>query len=394
MVWARMNSATHYQQWVAYRSSTLQLNLHHEGRQRTSECPLAAGCRRQKETTAHILWECIRAVAAWTKLLAQWTQQRFAADTEADRRKAALPYIATRKAPPPPPGFVRGVHEQYGFLGDTHMPAMERIWFVLTSSIMASLWRAHNESVHEHVAISPTEVAERAWAAAVRQVRAVCDQRVRQRETREEGIALWQSINIIENAELTHTQYEWKTTRMYFDGGARGNPGPSGSAWAIVQPNDTGNWELDACGYKYQGELQTNNYSEYEALREGLATAWRRTDSPCTHLQVRGDSNMIIRQMTGRATIAATGLTESAQRAKAICREFGWVSWQHVRREKNKMADYLANVAMDGKSRHTMETDEQGPDQARRERVRELMSNDVADDGGGWEPSTLLQAFQ
>lgn len=149
-------------------------------------------------------------------------------------------------------------------------------------------------------------------------------------------------------------------------------------------------WQLDSCGYKYQGAMQTNNHSEFEALREGMVVAWTRTNNEQTHLHIYGDSNIIIKHMTGRADITAARLATSAARAKELSRAFGWVTWTHVRREKNKMAEYLANVAMDGKGNHTMTANESGPDQTRWANVEQLMSNDTDGGGGGWEPSTLL----
>lgn len=135
----------------------------------------------------------------------------------------------------------------------------------------------------------------------------MCEQRVRDRETREVGIAMWQCLAVLEN-DAPQTQHdEWATVRLHFDGGARGNPGPSGSGWALLKQDRRGNWDIDACGHKYQGEKQTNNFSEYEALREGMALAWRRNVSAATHLQVRGDSNMTVKQMTGRAAVKTLG---------------------------------------------------------------------------------------
>lgn len=73
---------------------------------------------------------------------------------------------------------------------------------------------------------------------------------------------------------------------------------------------------------------------------------------------------------------------------RELSREFGWVSWGHVRREKNRMADYLANVAMDSKGQNTITADDRGPRTTRRTRVEELMHNDTKNEGDGWEPSS------
>lgn len=59
--WKNQRGLTPYQTWVNYRATTLQLNLHHAGRTKTSRCPLDAGCGEQKETPEHIMWSCERA---------------------------------------------------------------------------------------------------------------------------------------------------------------------------------------------------------------------------------------------------------------------------------------------------------------------------------------------
>lgn len=231
----------------------------------TSECPLDAGWRRRNETTAHILWECNKAIVAWGKLLGRWAQAKLTSTSEQTRLAAAQPSIASRQAPPPAPGLVRDIDEQYGFTVDAHADALAQIWLTFTTSITTTLRQERNDMEHKGIAIRQAEVAERAWAAGTRQARPVSEQRVRARETREVGIAMWRCTNILENREPQLQHEGWSTVHLHFDGGARGNLGPSGSGWVLLNQRAEGTWDLDACGYKYQGDNQTNNFSEYEA---------------------------------------------------------------------------------------------------------------------------------
>lgn len=70
-----------------------------------------------------------------------------------------------------------------------------------------------------------------------------------------------------------------------------------------------------------------------------------------THLEVHGDSNMIIDARNGYASIiTAPHLKEIQNTVNQIVANLAWTSWNHVKREWNKMADFMANVAMDTQS--------------------------------------------
>lgn len=298
-------------------------------------------------------------------------------------------------APAASPAFVAAIQDLFGFVTEAHASATRQIWFILTTVAMTTIWQTRNETVHRGAKLTPAEVAELAWSAGIRQGRALGEHRTRHRETHAAGIALWQCVHVLEHAAVNTTRREWKQARLHFDGGARGNPGPSGRGWVLLKSrNGRHQWTLDSCGYKYQGPMQTNNYGEFEALREGLALAWRRTDNTATHLHIRGDSNMIIHQMQDRATIHSAGLRPTAQQAHILSRQFGWITWLHVRRERNKMADLLANTAMDSKSAHTMEDTLTEHGAATRQKVEAHLSNDTEDrEEEGRDKGTLLYAF-
>jgi len=129
---------------------------------------------------------------------------------------------------------------------------------------------------------------------------------------------------------------------LHTDGGSRGNPGPAGSGFVL---RDTSGATLCASGH-FLGDA-TNNRAEYDGLVRGLRSARAHG---CVRLDVRMDSELIVRQMTGRYRVKNEGLKEPYARATALVREFDNVRFAHIPREENAEADRLANEAMDART--------------------------------------------
>jgi ribonuclease HI len=123
------------------------------------------------------------------------------------------------------------------------------------------------------------------------------------------------------------------------DGGARGNPGPAGAGFVI---EDAGGAVVRSGG-RFLG-VATNNVAEYEALVWGLRTA---LDHGVERIEVRADSELVVRQVNGRYKVKNAGLVPLHRTVCELLKRFA--SWRvvHVRREENAAADELANVAMD-----------------------------------------------
>ena len=127
--------------------------------------------------------------------------------------------------------------------------------------------------------------------------------------------------------------------RVYSDGAARGNPGPSGAGAVLVGP--TGQ-VVERLG-KYLG-IQTNNYAEYMALLLGLRRA-REMGVP--EVEVFADSELMIRQLGGRYQVKSPSLRPLYEEALKLLNEFGRVKLVHVPREMNTAADEMSNRAID-----------------------------------------------
>jgi broad specificity phosphatase PhoE/ribonuclease HI len=124
------------------------------------------------------------------------------------------------------------------------------------------------------------------------------------------------------------------------DGGSRGNPGPAGYG-AVVREAATGEVLLER--YAALGTT-TNNVAEYTGLIAGLEAA---LELNATHVDVRMDSKLVVEQMSGRWQIKNPGLRPLAAEAATLVGRFASVTFDWIPRERNKLADALANRAMD-----------------------------------------------
>lgn len=125
----------------------------------------------------------------------------------------------------------------------------------------------------------------------------------------------------------------------HVDGGARGNPGPAG--YGVVIEDATGHRVAELS--QYLGH-RTNNYAEYMGLLAALQYA---LEHGYRALEVVSDSELLVRQINGQYKVRHPALLELYQQAKALTRKLEWFKIRHVRREKNRDADKLANQAMD-----------------------------------------------
>lgn len=131
---------------------------------------------------------------------------------------------------------------------------------------------------------------------------------------------------------------------LYFDGGSRGNgrKNPNARAgYGYVVYDSIGGRVAD--GWDYVG-AKTNNYAEYSGLINGMR---RAISLGITALTVRGDSNMVIKQMTGEFGANNPDMKILNAIAKELSVNFIEIKYEHVYRENNKEADRLSNVAMD-----------------------------------------------
>jgi ribonuclease HI len=129
---------------------------------------------------------------------------------------------------------------------------------------------------------------------------------------------------------------------LWTDGGARGNPGPAAFAYVLEAEDGT---VLDARGEAIG--VATNNVAEYSALVAGLQ---RAEAAGVTELEVRSDSELMVKQMRGEYRVKNRDLQTLFLDASRVARAVGVVTYMHVRREHNELADRLVNEALDAAS--------------------------------------------
>jgi len=133
--------------------------------------------------------------------------------------------------------------------------------------------------------------------------------------------------------------------KLFTDGGSRGNPGPSATG-VILQDMD-GNVVTNTG--KYLG-ITTNNQAEYQAVLQGLELAKERG---VRIVHVYMDSLLVVNQMVGIFKIKNRDLWPIHQAVKNMLAQFEKVSFTHIPREMNKLADTEVNKALDDAQKNT-----------------------------------------
>lgn len=127
--------------------------------------------------------------------------------------------------------------------------------------------------------------------------------------------------------------------KLFADGGSRGNPGPSATGYVIL---DTDDQILQQSG-EYLG-ITTNNQAEYQAVKLGLEKAH---SLGCRHVDVYLDSLLVVNQMKGIFKVKNRDLWPIHEAIKELAKGFSKVTFTHVPREFNKLADAEVNKVLD-----------------------------------------------
>lgn len=128
---------------------------------------------------------------------------------------------------------------------------------------------------------------------------------------------------------------------LYTDGASRGNPGPA-AIGAVLYREDGGLREVgrvsEAIG------IETNNVAEYRAVIAGIEMALPHDPDM---LVLRADSELLVRQLAGTYRVKAAHLRPLYERVRTLLASIPTVRVEHVPRERNRVADGLANEALD-----------------------------------------------
>lgn len=138
------------------------------------------------------------------------------------------------------------------------------------------------------------------------------------------------------------------SARLLFDGASRNNPrGPSGCGFCIERDDSNSKHKVLIKGWCNFGMNRSNNEMEYEGLIEGFIWASKLN---LAKLIIQGDSELVINQFNGtylvhndRWKVLHTKMTDLFEKYD------GQTTLMHIGRQQNKIADQLANLAIESK---------------------------------------------
>jgi ribonuclease HI len=137
--------------------------------------------------------------------------------------------------------------------------------------------------------------------------------------------------------------FDMNQVKLFTDGGSRGNPGPAAIGGVIYDLNGEKLKEFS----EYIGE-STNNIAEYSALIKGLRLC---LEMGFKNVSCNLDSELVVKQLNKIYKVKDEKMKILYDVVVETKAEFESVSFTHVLRAKNKLADTLVNKALDGAKR-------------------------------------------
>jgi len=128
---------------------------------------------------------------------------------------------------------------------------------------------------------------------------------------------------------------------LYFDGASRSNPGPASYGGVIYDENNN-----EIATYKKYIGKHTNNVAEYLGCFHGVQAC---IQEGIKYVTIYGDSKLVIEQVSGRWKARSDNIRPIYNEIKKVLdtNPFEKIEFKHVKRNKNKRADQLANQALD-----------------------------------------------
>jgi mutator protein MutT len=151
------------------------------------------------------------------------------------------------------------------------------------------------------------------------------------------------ALKSVKKSDAKNTSQD--TITIYTDGGSRGNPGPSAAGFVILDYRQ----QVIAEGGEYLG-VTTNNQAEYQGVRLGLEKA---VELQYNHVDFKIDSMLVVNQMKGLYKIKNRELWPVNERIRELMKQFDKVTFSHVPREFNQLADGMVNKTLDAHARET-----------------------------------------
>jgi ribonuclease HI len=130
---------------------------------------------------------------------------------------------------------------------------------------------------------------------------------------------------------------------IHTDGGARGNPGPAASAFVAAKEDEVIFKESLFLGNA------TNNVAEYRAVILALEWLNKNPDNFSEYeINFCLDSELVVRQLNGIYKVKDQTLQKLFKNVMNLIGVCGLkITFRHVLRAENKMADFLVNEELD-----------------------------------------------
>ena len=124
---------------------------------------------------------------------------------------------------------------------------------------------------------------------------------------------------------------------LFFDGASKGNPGPSGGGGVILFPSGS-----TRSSFAWGLGVESNNFAEFYALWQGLRQAIRLN---IWKISVFGDSRIVVQAIRTKYRPTSLPMKRIFQKKLILAGKFQSISFFHILRHLNSIADLEANPA-------------------------------------------------
>ena len=181
--------------WVYYRLVLHQLNLFFPGRELDNSCRRLPVCAGHKETLEHIFWTCPVAQGCWQAVLSAW----HGSDVRLNDVSQYAGNCLSRTPPPMSRTLLQRLQRAFGDTVEEYIAQWKRIWWILCSVCISTLWIQRNRAVHEQQRLSLQGSVLEFSSNGLRQLRALSARERRTLHSRVQGIRLWQCIELLDD---------------------------------------------------------------------------------------------------------------------------------------------------------------------------------------------------
>jgi len=131
---------------------------------------------------------------------------------------------------------------------------------------------------------------------------------------------------------------------VHFDGACQPPKGPGVATFGFTVEGHGFDAEDRGLATRPYSEHSTNNVAEYVAAIRALE--WLREHGYRGRVIASGDSQLVVRQMTGEYEVRTEHLRAYHDWLDRLTREFASVEWRWVPRSRNARADALSKLAL------------------------------------------------